>query len=68
MKREWLKAARKTKNLTLVQLSEVVGCSFNYISDLEHGRRTPSLKMAFELSKVLEFDIIRFLETEVESA
>ena len=67
-KREWLKKARKEKNLTLMSLAEKIGCSFNYISDLEHGRRNPSMKMAKKFSDELDFNIIRFLETEGETA
>lgn len=63
-KREWLKAARKEKGFTLVKLAEQIGCSFNYISDLEGGRRTPSLKMAFKLAEVLDFKIEQFIDDE----
>jgi transcriptional regulator with XRE-family HTH domain len=68
MKREWLKTARKEKGHTLKSLAEAVGCSFNYISDLENGRRTPSLKTAFKLSEILDFDILNFIEKEQQSA
>lgn len=68
MKREWLKAARKEKELTLVKLAEEIGCSFNYLSDLENGRRDPSLKMAAKLAKALEFNVILFFEDQEESA
>lgn len=63
-KREWLKAARKEKGFTLVKLAEQIGCSFNYLSDLEGGRRTPSLKMAFKLAEVLDFRIEKFIDDE----
>lgn len=64
MKREWLKTARKSKGLTLVQLAAQIGCSFNYISDLEHGRRMPSLKTALKLAAALNFSVEKFIEGE----
>jgi transcriptional regulator with XRE-family HTH domain len=68
MKREWLRAARKEKEYTLVKLAEQIGCSFNYLSDLEHGRRNPSLKTAAKLAKALEFDVLLFFQDQEEIA
>jgi transcriptional regulator with XRE-family HTH domain len=63
-KREWLKEARKEKKLTLKDLASVVGCSFNYISEIERGLKMPSLRTAVKMAQELNFDVARFLELE----
>ena len=68
MKREWLKEARKAQGLTLKDLAAQIGCSFNYLSDLELGKRNPSLVMADKLARALEFSILNFLREGEKSA
>jgi putative transcriptional regulator len=68
MKREWLREIRKEKGYTLVTLAAKAECSFNYLSDLEHGRRNPSLRLAAKIASILEFDLLKFLDEGRESA
>jgi transcriptional regulator with XRE-family HTH domain len=48
-----LRAARLEAGLTQIALSERSGLAMNYISELERGRKSPSLRSLVKLSKVL---------------
>jgi len=52
---EALKEARKASRLTLRRISEIVGLSVSYISDIEQGRRRPPAN-----------DIVEQLETTLQ--
>jgi transcriptional regulator with XRE-family HTH domain len=44
---------RKAKGLTQEQLAEAVGCSQQYLSDLERGKRNPTIIRIYEIAVVL---------------
>lgn len=44
---------RRAKGLTQEQVEERSGFSQQYISDLEHGRRNPTVVSLYELAKAL---------------
>ncbi len=46
--KDYLKTYRKARNLTQSQLSEMIGVSVPYLSDMETGKRTISRKKAKE--------------------
>lgn len=50
------RACRCRKGLKLIELSARTGLHRNYLSDLEHGRRNPSLEVITRLAKGLEVD------------
>lgn len=52
-----LKFYRQKKNMSIEQLAVITTVSARYIRFIEDGKRTPSLKMAFKLSKALEVSI-----------
>lgn len=64
--REWLRQIRKEKGLTMITLGELLRCTPNYLSEIEHGKKNPSLNMAFELAILLEFDVFKFYEGDVK--
>lgn len=65
-KRDWLKEKRKEADLTLKALAEIVGCSQTHIWDIENGKKNPSLKLAFNISNELNFDMKNFFHETVE--
>jgi DNA-binding XRE family transcriptional regulator len=50
--KDYLKTYRKTHNFTQSQLSEQIGVSLQYLSDMETGKRTISRKKAKELAGI----------------
>ena len=55
---------RTHKDMSQGGLSELLGVTSKYVSDLEHGRRAVSLKMAKKLSKVFDRKPERFLSLD----
>ena len=45
---------RKEKGLTQEQLSELCGLSQQYLSDLERGKRNPTIVTIYEIAQALE--------------
>ena len=45
---------RKTRGLTQEQLSELCGLSQQYLSDLERGKRNPTIVTIYEIAQALE--------------
>ena len=59
----YLRIYRENKGLTQLQLGEVLGgIPRQHISNMEHGRRSISLKMARKLSSLLGAPIEKFIE------
>ena len=59
---KYLRAYRENKGLTQGQLGEVLGgIPRQHISNMEHGRRAISLKMARKLSTLLGVPVERFI-------
>lgn len=52
--RQALIDGRKTKQLTQQELAEQVGITRSYLANLETGRYSPSLRIAFALSHAVE--------------
>ena len=58
-----IKKIRKERELTQVQLSDLIGCSEGTISNIENDSfQTFSLEFIYVISKVLKIPIIRFFE------
>ena len=63
----YLRIYRENKGLTQFQLGEVLGgIPRQHISNMEHGRRPISLKMARKLSWLLGAPIRKFIEAHEE--
>lgn len=52
-----IKKLRKQQSLTLRELSDKVGISISFLSDIENGRSNPSLERLKQLAKVLNTTI-----------
>lgn len=60
--RLWLKEIREDKKLTQEDVAKRGGFARTYYTMVETGKRTPSVKMAKEISGALDFDWTRFFE------
>ncbi len=57
---ENIKKYRKQKGLTQEQLSELAGISCDYLSEIERGKKVPSLKRFILIADALEIPYDRF--------
>ena len=57
-----VRAARVERGMTQERLAEVSGFSQQYISDLERGRRNPTIVSLYELAQALAVTPIELLE------
>ena len=52
-----IKKYREEKILTQEQLADKAGISADYISEIERGKKTPSIKRLLLIAEALEIDI-----------
>ncbi len=55
-----LKFYRNLRNLTQEKLGELSGISTDYISELERGKKVPSIKRLDLIAKALDIEIYKF--------
>jgi transcriptional regulator with XRE-family HTH domain len=65
-KRIWLKELRKGKNLTVRELAPLIGTSFSHYSDIENGRRNPSIDLSITMANFFDCDLKLFLTDRVK--
>lgn len=56
-----IKKLRLEKGYSQAKLAELIGLSEDYISLIENGKRTPSLKRLIIIADVLEIDAYKLL-------
>ena len=56
-----IKKYRNQKGLSQEKLSEIAGISRDYLSEIERGKRTPSLKRLLMIAEVLEIEAYKLL-------
>ncbi|MBX8800707.1 helix-turn-helix domain-containing protein [Pseudochrobactrum asaccharolyticum] len=56
--------ARKAKGLTQEQVAERSGFSQQYLSDLERGRRNPTVVSVYELAMALDVNYLELLKQD----
>ena len=54
-----LKFYRNKLNLTQEKLSEILGISCDYLSEIERGKRTPSFKRLDLIAAALDVDVYK---------
>jgi transcriptional regulator with XRE-family HTH domain len=59
-------AIRESDDLSLAEFSKKLGISRQYLCDLEHGRRTLSVKMAAEFAKKLGHSPVQFVRLTIQ--
>jgi transcriptional regulator with XRE-family HTH domain len=65
-KREWLKDLRKGRNLTVRELAPLLEMSFSHYSDIENGRRNPSVELSYKMAKFFEVDVTLFFKDRIQ--
>ncbi|MBR3890200.1 helix-turn-helix transcriptional regulator [bacterium] len=60
--KENIKKYRIEAKLTQEQLSELAGISCDYLSELERGKRVPSLKRLILIAEALKIEPYKFLK------
>lgn len=60
-RREWLKAIRKEKGLTVRSASKEMDMSWTHYSDIENSRRNPSLETAVKIARFYGFPAEKFI-------
>jgi transcriptional regulator with XRE-family HTH domain len=58
------KKIRLAKGLTQEELAELSGFSQQYISDLERGRRNPTVVSLYELAQAMGVNFLELLQPE----
>ncbi|MFT0892768.1 helix-turn-helix domain-containing protein [Pseudochelatococcus sp. G4_1912] len=59
---------RREKGLTQEQLEILSGFSQQYLSDLERGRRNPTVITLYELSQALGVEVVDLLSVAAEAS
>lgn len=59
---ENIKKFRKQQNLTQEKLSELCGISTDYLSEIERGKKVPSLKRLIKIVETLNIPMGKFFE------
>lgn len=59
-------AIREGEEMSLAEFSKKLGVSRQYLCDLEHGRRTVSIKMAAEFAKKLGESPVQFVRLTIK--
>ena len=62
---ESLKEKRKAKNLTHSDMAKLVGCSEQYYNMIENEKRTPSVKTAKEIGRILNVEWVNFFKDKI---
>ena len=62
--RQNIKKYRLNKNLTQEKLSEISGISSDYLSEIERGKRIPSLKRLLLIADALNVEVYKFFISE----
>ncbi len=63
-----IKYYRKEKNFTQERLSEISGISKDYLSEIERGKKIPSVRRLIKIAEVFEIEAYKLLmpRTDVE--
>lgn len=62
---ESLKEKRKAINLTQSDMAKLVGCSEQYYNMIENEKRTPSVKTAKEIGRILNVEWVNFFKDKI---
>lgn len=64
--RDWMRALRQNMGLSTREIAKQLGMSFSYYSDIENGRRNPSIEKSMNMAKFFDVDIKLFLTNRVK--
>lgn len=61
-----IKTTRNIRNITQNELADALGVNQTFISQLENGKRVPTLEMTERIADVLDCSIDRLLERDTK--
>lgn len=62
--RKWLREMRDDRNLTQEEVAKLSGISRTHYTQIEIGRKTPSVDVAKRIAKTLKFNWVIFFEEQ----
>ncbi|WP_313893892.1 helix-turn-helix transcriptional regulator [Psychrobacillus sp.] len=62
--REWLKEYREERGLTQGETAQLSGISRSYYTNIEQGKRNPTVDVAKKIAKTLKFDWVIFFRNQ----
>jgi transcriptional regulator with XRE-family HTH domain len=65
-KREWLKKLRKEKGLSVREIAPLIGTSFSHYSDIENGRRNPSIDLSMKMAEFFSIEVSIFFKNRIK--
>lgn len=60
-----LKEKRNAKGLTQSDMAKLIGCSEQYYNMIENEKRTPSVKTAKEIGRILNVEWVIFFKDKI---
>lgn len=63
---EKLRALRNRQDLTLRQLSDMLGVSHSYVAKMERGEKTPNVEMVLKIARVFDVSTDVLIKDELE--
>jgi transcriptional regulator with XRE-family HTH domain len=64
--REWMKTLRKGKGKQIRDMAADLGMSIGHLSDIENGRRNPSIELSMKMAQYFGMDVSIFLKDRVK--
>ncbi len=61
-----LSTLRQQQELTLQQLSDILGVSTTHIWNIEHGRKTPNVAMVIKIARIFNVTSDQLIMDELE--
>lgn len=62
IKRKWLKELRNNKKQTVRGIAPLLGISWQHYSDIENGRKNPSIELSLAMAKYFDVSVELFLD------
>lgn len=66
MKREWLVKMRQEKKMSMREIAPLLGISFSHYSDIENGRRNPSLDLSLRMAAFFQIDVAEIFKDRID--
>jgi len=63
---EKLRTLRKRRDLTLIELGQMLGVNHTYVSQLEQDRRTPNAAMILKIAALFDVTTDRLMKDELD--
>lgn len=63
---EKLRTLRNRQDLTLRQLSDMLGVSHSYVAKMERGEKTPNVEMVLKIARIFDVSTDVLIKDELE--